>query len=286
MALKKKRVETIHRGGLNYLSLLGLKKKRGVETIHWGKKNALNRCWVIYYLALWWPSSLIYDVYFVWTELPVATLPCLIKNDIISLLTLWGRVTHICVSKLTIIGSDNGLSPERRQAIIWTNAGILLIGPLGTNVSEILIEIQTFSLKKIRLKMLSAKCCSFRLSLNVLTHWGWVMCFTKLTIICSNNGLSPGRCQAIIWTNAGILVIRTIESNLSEIFVEIHTFSFKKMHWKMSSGKWQPFCLSLNVLMYWSYISLATAHQYVILMEGLWDLCDGYHVSTKIFLDY
>ena len=34
-------------------------------------------------------------------------------------------------------GSDNGLSPGRRQAIIWTNAGILLIGPLGTNINEI-----------------------------------------------------------------------------------------------------------------------------------------------------
>ena len=60
------------------------------------------------------------------------------------LLTHWGRVTHICVGKLIIIGSDNGLSPERRQAIIWTNAGILLIGPLETNFSEILFEIQTF----------------------------------------------------------------------------------------------------------------------------------------------
>ena len=61
-------------------------------------------------------------------------------------LTYWGRVTHICVNKLTIIGSDNGLSPDHRQAIIWTNAGILLIGLLGTNFSEILIEILTFSL--------------------------------------------------------------------------------------------------------------------------------------------
>ena len=53
-------------------------------------------------------------------------------------LTHWGRVTHICVGKLTIIGSDNGLSPGRRQAIIWTNAGIIepLIEPLGTNFSE------------------------------------------------------------------------------------------------------------------------------------------------------
>ena len=76
-------------------------------------------------------------------------------------------MTHICLGKLTIVGSDNGLSPERRQAIIWTNAGILLIGPLGTNFSEILIEIQTFSLKKIRLKMSSTK---FRLGLNVLTQ--------------------------------------------------------------------------------------------------------------------
>ena len=85
-------------------------------------------------------------------------------------LTHWGRVTHIFVSKLTIIGSDNGLSPERRQAIIWTSAGILLIGPLGTNFNEILIEIQTFSLKKMRLKMSSAKCCPFRLGLNVLMN--------------------------------------------------------------------------------------------------------------------
>ena len=64
-------------------------------------------------------------------------------------LTHWGRVTHICVSKQTIIGSDNGLSPDRRQAIIWTNAGLLLIGPLGTNFREILIEILTFSFKKM-----------------------------------------------------------------------------------------------------------------------------------------
>ena len=54
---------------------------------------------------------------------------------------------------LTIIGSDNGLSPGRRQAITWTNAGLLLIGPLGTNFSEILFGIQTFSFKKMHFKM-------------------------------------------------------------------------------------------------------------------------------------
>ena len=56
-------------------------------------------------------------------------------------LTHWGRVTYISVGNLTIIGSDNDLSPGRRQAITWSNVGILLIGPLGTKLSEILIEI-------------------------------------------------------------------------------------------------------------------------------------------------
>ena len=85
-------------------------------------------------------------------------------------LTHWGWVTHICVGKPTIIGSDNGLSPDRRQAIIWTNAGILLIAPLGTNFSEILNGIQTFSFKKMHLKMSSAKWRPFCLGLNVLKH--------------------------------------------------------------------------------------------------------------------
>ena len=71
------------------------------------------------------------------------------------ILTHWGRVTHIRVSELTIIGSDNGLWPGRRQAIIWTNAGILLIGPLGIHFGEILIEIRTFSFKRMRFKMAS-----------------------------------------------------------------------------------------------------------------------------------
>ena len=87
----------------------------------------------------------------------------------IALLTHWGRVTHICVSKLTIISPDNGLSPGRRQTIIWTNAGILLIGPLGTSFSEILIEIHEFPFKKLHLKMSSRERQPFCLGLNVST---------------------------------------------------------------------------------------------------------------------
>ena len=86
-------------------------------------------------------------------------------------LTHWGRVTHICVGKLTIIGSDNDLSPGRRQAIIWTNAGILLIWTLGTNFSEISSEIHAFSFTKMLLKMSSAKWRPFCLGLNVLSFY-------------------------------------------------------------------------------------------------------------------
>ena len=57
-------------------------------------------------------------------------------------------VLLIYVSNVNNIGSDNGLSPDRHQAIIWPNAGILLIGPLWTNLSEILFKINTFLLNK------------------------------------------------------------------------------------------------------------------------------------------
>ena len=85
-----------------------------------------------------------------------------------STLTDWGRVTHICVSELPSIGSDNGLAPGRHQVIILTNDGILLIRTLGINFSEILSEIQSFSFKKMYLKTSSGKRRPYCLGLNVL----------------------------------------------------------------------------------------------------------------------
>ena len=76
---------------------------------------------------------------------------------------------HIYVGDLIIIGLDNGLSPGWRQAIIWTNAGILPIGPLGTNFSEILMKTHTFSFKKTHLNISSAKWRPFCLDLNVFS---------------------------------------------------------------------------------------------------------------------
>ena len=86
-----------------------------------------------------------------------------ILQYILRCLNQWGRVIDICIGDLTIyasmnrvsIGSANGLSPGRRRAIIWTNDGMLLIGPLGTNFSEILIEVLIFSFRKMWFKVSS-----------------------------------------------------------------------------------------------------------------------------------
>ena len=77
---------------------------------------------------------------------------------------IWIKISLKFVSK----GSINNI-----PASLCTNAGILLIGRLGTNFSEILIEIYKLSLKKMLLKMLSGKWEPSCLGLDVLTHWGW-----------------------------------------------------------------------------------------------------------------
>ena len=76
------------------------------------------------------------------------------------------------------------------------------------------------------------------------------LCVSKLAIIGLDNGLSPGRCQAANWTNAGILFSLAINSS------EIFTFSFKKLHLKISSTKKRaqyvngeyPFPCFLNII--------------------------------------
>ena len=80
--------------------------------------------------------------------------------------------------------------------------------------------------------------------------------FYKSLRLSSDNGLSPGWSRAIIWTNfffiiwnnAEILLIGPLGTNFCEILIEIHTFSFKKIHLKMLSVKWRPFCLSLDMI--------------------------------------
>ena len=79
---------------------------------------------------------------------------------------------------------------------------------------------------------LPSQCC--RCSFGILTHWGRVtnICGSKLTTIGLDNGLSPGRRQAIIRTNDGILLFRTLGTNFSEILSEIDYFHSRKCIWK------------------------------------------------------
>ena len=89
------------------------------------------------------------------------------KLNWILLLTHWHHVMHICVNKLTIIGSDHGLLLGQHQVIIWTNTGILLIGPIRKHFNEMLFKIHAFSFKKMNANMLSTKWWPFCLGLNV-----------------------------------------------------------------------------------------------------------------------
>ena len=91
---------------------------------------------------------------------------------------------HICVSEIIIIGSDNGLSPGRRQAIIWTNAGILLNGPLGIYFNEIVIEINTFYSRKCIWK------CHLRNGGTLVRYWNTVYIHTAHCKIMHQGGVS------------------------------------------------------------------------------------------------
>ena len=119
------------------------------------------------------------------------------------------------------------------------------------NSIAIAMELCLFCIKPLICKIYLSATKSASYICPRLTHWGQVthICVSKLTVIDLDNGLSPGWRQAIIWANTGILLIGLLGKNFNEFFIKIHTFSFKKIHLKMLSGKWRPFCLGLNVLM-------------------------------------
>ena len=100
----------------------------------------------------------------------------------------WGRVTHICVGNITIIGSDSCLSLDRCQAIIWINDGILLIGPSGRKFSEILIKIHTFPFKQMHLKTSSRH--TFDNGYVFKMHWRVLCIYTHTYIYTCNTDFS------------------------------------------------------------------------------------------------
>ena len=80
----------------------------------------------------------------------------------------WGQVTHVCVKNWVIIGSKNGLSPVRHQAIPCTNDDLLLTETLGINFGEILFEIKAFLPKKTYLILSFAEWRPSCLGRNIL----------------------------------------------------------------------------------------------------------------------
>ena len=130
--------------------------------------------------------------------------------------THWGRETLICVSKLIIIGSDNGLSP----------------GPQSN------IKMSSYQYRKCRCGDKTVVRSSYLH--NVISYTGKMSSLYWIRALASAKPLSR--------TNAWISLIGPLGINLSEVLMEIHILSFKKMYLIMSSGKWRPFCLGLNVL--------------------------------------
>ena len=118
------------------------------------------------------------------------------------------------------IVSGNGLSPVRRQAITWTNAGLLSIGLIGINFSEIRIGILSFSLKKMHLKLSSAK------MVTILSQERWVN--YNLLIIFFHWKYCAG------WNHFGsLLVNRPRFTNSFSIIIQI----------------WWKFCFTLTLIL-------------------------------------
>ena len=145
------------------------------------------------------------------------------------MLTHGGRVIHICVNKLTIIGSDDGLSPDAWLAPSHYLNQCWNIGPLGTNFSEISFEIDTFSFKKIHLKISSGKWRPNCLGLNVLTH------LPLVPHIASVNWAALVQVMACRLFSAKPLT-GPLGTNFSEIQIKMQDFSFMLIHFKMLSA--------------------------------------------------
>ena len=129
------------------------------------------------------------------------------------LLTHWSRVTHICVSKLATIG----LRPGRRQTIICTNAGLSLNGPLGTNFSEISIEMHASSFKKMYLKTSPAKWRLFRLNVSIPlgnTTSTFALLLIQIVLITGVN-VSEVLFEGV---DKGVCLTRVLEYNFGKIY--------------------------------------------------------------------
>ena len=136
-----------------------------------------------------------------------------------------------------IISSDNGLSPGRCQAIIWNNAGMLLNGPLGTNLSEILNKIYIFSFNKMHLKRSSAQkaaILSRPQCVNETTIQGLLWCV-------KTPHLDPGKKNSFLFMNVR-------KHNCSSEFLGYTIRKYKQTHsYKLNNSL-------TNILILWTMV--------------------------------
>ena len=146
----------------------------------------------------------------------------------------WGQVTHICVSKLTTVDSDNGLPPGRRQAIIWTTAGILLTEPLGTHFSEIVIEIHTFAFNKMHLKVWFGKWQQFP----------WLQCINILLLRFQVSDHQDSEELSFNWNKRYFIIDHAARSSL---YIWLGYFNC----WLKRSLKWMVYLFFNIILSKW-----------------------------------
>ena len=142
---------------------------------------------------------------------------------------------------ITTVNSAIGVvSVTRQKYYVIVTQHYLLQKNEPTNITDRVADFST--LWNMICFLVVTQYVTFNIWINSLRPSdAYMACVSKLNIIGLDNGLSPGRHQAIIWTNAGILLIWPLRTNFGAMSIEIHTFSFKKMHLNMSSVKWQPF---------------------------------------------
>ena len=168
---------------------------------------------------------------------------------------------HICICKLTIIGSEKGLSPGWCQAIIWTNDGIMLIWPLGRNFSEICTEILTFSFKKTCLKMTSAKWRPFCPGDDELILRWQVVHFSKTSLTMYHVLFSI--CGYILWENIFTPQNEILEWTIFKVFMAMPQKP------QMVRFEWQ------------SSISWGKSNIYPVMNQGI-DICSGSQMVTLL----
>ena len=165
------------------------------------------------------------------------------------------------------------LTNGRRQAITWTYVGILFMGPIGTNFSEMLIKIHTFSFKKIHLKMSSGKKAAI-LSRPPCVNYTCYSCYCDI---------SPRRIQlwhpinkALFSYSSTLCLLRNTASYTTHAHGNVFPICSNLSHTKTYLLIWQFRLPSV------AFLALDKQHDYQNISEITWNTCAHQPVQNQI----